>query len=217
MRLNLNRPVNPADGSEARPRTLDCLAHADTTASVVYDRSWPNPDARWSAPTDTDPDCLPSIPDECGDASLLADWTMCYALWPNANNPAPLVVDYRACDARLEAAADYSFGAYMAPLIAPSVPHLTEPQVAFLIRHRAEGNSTRPTGYYLAGVTDADWDAVVAAINPHLHSRYCGSGTITVLLGDSSTVSIQPATATEGSSLGFAVTLDAASSHRRGS
>ena len=39
--------------------------------------------------------------------------------------------------------------------------------------------------------------------------RYCSDGTVTVLLGDSSTVSIQPAaTATEGTPLGFTVTLD---------
>ena len=210
-RTKLMRPVNPADGSEAWVRYVDCVAHTLMTYTHVSFGTYHNPHIRFSAPSDTDPGCIPSVPDECGVSTLLADWVMCYELWPNANNPAPLVVDYRACDTRLvEAAADSAFGRYMAPLIAPSVPSLVEWQVASLIRHRAEGNPTRPTGYGTVIVTDAEWDALVAVIDPHLHSRYCGSGTITVLLGDSSTVSIQPATtASEGSSLGFAVTLDA--------
>ena len=211
----LLRLVNPADGTQVQqPRSSVCFAHADTTARVVYDYSWPNPVVRWSAPTDTDPGCLPSVPDECGVASLLADWTMCYSLWPNANNPAPLVVDYRACDARMEEATGSSFAAYLTPLIASSLPNLTETRIAYLIQHRTAGNSNRPRPVYAGWPytdTQADWDALVAIIDLQLGSRYCGSGTITVLLGDSSTVSIQPATtASEGSSLGFAVTLDEA-------
>ena len=176
-----------------------------------YYNSYPSAWVRWSAPTDTDPACVPSIPDECGDSARLADWSMCYALWPNTTSPAPLVVDYLACDARQEAAGSDSaaFAAYLTPLIASSLPSLTKSQVAHLTRHRAAGNSTRPAWPYNT-YTQADWDAAVAVIDPQLHSRYCAEGTITVLLGDSSTVSLQPSasSATEGARLQFEVVLD---------
>ena len=155
--------------------SVDCVAHTLMTYTHVSFGTYHNPQIRWSAPSDTDPACIPSVPDECGVSTLLADWVMCYELWPNANNPAPLVVDYRACDARLEAAgAESAFGVYMTPLIAPSVPRLAEWEVARLIRYRAEGNPTRPTGWGSVIVTDAEWDALVAVIDTELHSRYCG-------------------------------------------
>ena len=56
----------------------------------------------WNAPTDTDPDCIPRVADECLAASLLYG-ALCYAVWPHDANPAPLVVDYRACDERFDA------------------------------------------------------------------------------------------------------------------
>ena len=214
------RPVNTADGTRSARTPSGCVrtdTSSITTDITVYGygsawntkRFYANEFSRWSAPTDTDPGCVPLIPDECDTAAMLADWSMCYALWPNTTSPAPLVVDYRACDARQEAAGSdgTAFAAYLMPLIASSLPSLTESQVAYLIRRRVAGNSTRPVWPYT--YTQADWDAAVAAIDPQLHSRYCSDGTVTVLLGDSSTVSIQPAaTATEGTPLGFTVTLD---------
>ena len=159
-----HRPVNPADGT--RPTSISlCVADADTTLTSTityiqwYWNSYPSEVTRWSAPVDADPACVPSIPDGCSDASMLVDWSMCYALWPNATNPAPLVVDYRACDERLEA-------------------------------FESDRTNAEATGR-----TAAD---------------YCSDGAVTVLLGDSSTVSLQPSasSATEGARLQFEVVLD---------
>ena len=207
------RPVNPLDGSTPTTRG-DCVATTDTIHSLYLGYGTPSTGDYpttlnvWSSAADTDPGCVPSVPDDCSDAAMLADWSMCYSLWPNAANPAPHVVDYRVCDARREAArSDTAFTEHLAPFVAPAVPHLSDSQVAHLIGHWLAGNVGRPIWGY--SYTPADWDAVVAAADAQLGARYCDEGTITVLLGDTSTVSMQPtATATEGLSLGFVVTLD---------
>ena len=209
------RPVNPVDGTQPTSDVSVCVADADTVeATRITSYQWlhdtyPDEIVRWSAPVDTDPACIPSSPAECSDVAMLQDWSMCYALWPNAANPDPLIVDYRVCDSRQEAARSdrTAFSEYMAPFVAPVVPHLIDSQVEHLIRHRLAGNSGSPAWPYYYDL--ADWNAVVAAVDAQLGARYCDEGTITVLLGDTSTVSMQPtATATEGLSLGFVVTLD---------
>ena len=202
----LLRPTDPATLTTLTVRDA-CEATTDTThatqitsSQAAWD-SYPATVRTWSSAAATDPDCAPALTTTC-EASTLAAWQMCYAVWPRSANPAPLVVDYLACDARREAAASdtSAFAEYLAPLVAPVNEHL--------VRHRAAGNSNRP-GYPYT-YTEAEWEAAIAAVDPHLHDRYCDDGTITVVLGDSSAVSLQPAaaSATEGTPISFEVVLD---------
>ena len=164
----LRTPVNTAT---ATPTTVNMAACGASTyrraMSGVY--TW-GPSGRppsvtapatvqgWNAPTDTDPDCIPAVPDDCLEATLLHG-ALCYSVWPHHANPAPLVVDYRACDERFDA---------------------------------FDADQTRAQA---AGRTADD---------------YCVDGTITVLLGSLPTVTVGPASATEGTPLQFPVTLNTA-------
>ena len=201
----LLRPTDPTTSTTLTVRDA-CEATTDTrhgfeiTGSQWVWDSYPATVRTWSSAAATDPDCAPALTTTC-EASTLATWQMCYAVWPRSANPAPLVVDYRACDARRQAAVSDSsaFAEYLAPLVAPVPEHL--------VRHRVAGNSYRPWPYTY---TEAEWEAAIAAVDAHLHDRYCDDGTITVVLGDSSAVSLQPAaaSATEGTPISFEVVLD---------
>ena len=179
-----HHPVNLADGTQSSV-SAGCVAGTDTTTTRPLTQSqwYPSEVREWSSAAATDPGCEPSIPDECDDSTQLAEWSLCYALWPDTANPAPLTVDYRACDVRLEAARSdvTAFAQHLLPYVAPSLPQLTESEILHLIRHRAAGNSSRPG--YPHTYTQAQWEAAVAVIDPQLHSRYCATGTVTVTLG----------------------------------
>ena len=233
VRDDLQQPVNTVDGTQAT-NVRECVQTATssiTTDITVYGygtapnstRYYVNEFSRWSAAAATDPACVTSVPDECGDSTMLEAWSMCYALWPNTADPAPLVVDYRACDARNDAALTDrgAFGDYLLPLISPAIlashPRLTEADVDSMISRRLAGHDTRPSYWgpplYITTYpfTEDEWDAVVAATDAALHDRYCADGTVTVVLGDVATVSLQPAasSAAEGTPLTFDVVLDA--------
>ena len=98
-----SNPVNPTDGSTAFMQS-DCVAHADTTHTTTITQqqatsnTYPATLGLWSSAAASDPDCVPAET-----PCTSPGWWMCYSLWPETADPAPLVVDYRACDARFDA------------------------------------------------------------------------------------------------------------------
>ena len=98
-------PVDPADATTTYSPGSGCTADATTliSSTVRYGRGAHI--TRWTAPDVDVPGCAPDIDGGC-DAAALADWSLCYALWPTSASPDPLVVDYEACDARRDAFED---------------------------------------------------------------------------------------------------------------
>ena len=103
----LTAATNPADGSTTAVRR-SCVADAATsvtdeiTSSQAYWDSYPDSVALWGAADASDPGCLPQVAAGC-QAATLADWSLCYSLWPATSGPKQLDVAYRACDERLDA------------------------------------------------------------------------------------------------------------------
>lgn len=99
--------TNPADGSAT---TVGRACVADATPSVTdeikrwqaYRDSYPGSVARWSAADASDAGCLPQVAAGCR-AATLADWSLCYSLWPATTGPQQLDLSYRACDERHDA------------------------------------------------------------------------------------------------------------------
>ncbi len=103
----LTTATNPADGSTTSVRR-SCVTDAATsvtdeiTSSQAYWDSYPGSVARWAAADASDPGCLPQVAAGC-QAATLADWSLCYSLWPATSGPQQLDVAYRACDERFDA------------------------------------------------------------------------------------------------------------------
>ena len=103
----LTAATNPADGSTTAVRR-SCVADAATsvtdeiTSSRAYWDSYPDSVALWGAADASDSGCLPQVAAGC-QAATLADWSLCYSLWPATSGPQQLGVAYRACDERLDA------------------------------------------------------------------------------------------------------------------
>lgn len=103
----LTAATNPADGSTTAVRR-SCVADAATsvtdeiTSSQAYWDSYPDSVALWGAADASDSGCLPKVAPGCRTATL-ADWSLCYSLWPATSGPQQLDVAYRACDERLNA------------------------------------------------------------------------------------------------------------------
>ena len=103
----LTSATNTADGSTTAVRR-SCVADASTsvtdeiTHSQAYWDSYPDSVALWSAADAPDPGCLPQVAESC-QAATLADWSLCYSLWPADSGPQQLDIAYRVCDERFDA------------------------------------------------------------------------------------------------------------------
>ena len=108
VNARLQRPYDTTTSSTVTARN-NCTASGSTSHTQwFFDRPsrWrlfaPATLHTWSSTAATDPGCIPALAMTCESGSLQA-WQMCYAVWPQTSNPAPLVVEYRACDDRLDA------------------------------------------------------------------------------------------------------------------